>query len=258
MEAVLDNIVIEKVHSVSEIQNYLKKVFEKKGHIKAQDVLFLIDIDQTIIVYSDEKIRRKNFIKYSREIKSITKTLNNSHNDVFKLNSLLAALVYDKSFTLNDKSWPDFIRSRLEIGNHVIAFTACIGGKIGNISNFKQYRYNLLKDAGIVFDNFFYGHLYNGMLIAESNTKGAKLAKFLSSIKNLYRPKAIIFIDDSVINLKSCANALKNFDIRYYPIQYEDHSETVSNYDNEDEFKSFLSKAKSVAENCSPDKELMK
>lgn len=268
LEAFYSESEIYKLNEVADVEYLIEQQIDK--NINPRDVLILLDIDLTLIEYSGDVLKSFAISRYKKEIEETISDLNvlkNKFGKVFAFNSLLASLVCETEFELVDYKWPDVISGWLNRGYRVIGFTSCLGGVVGNKKNFKEYRSKKLQGLGINFYNGFnkYNNVYNGMLIAETESKGDILDKFLKEVYKKY-PLKIFFVDDTLSNLESCKAVLKKYNgIKYYPIHFinckKQKASNINFYSSEEaknKFVSFLKKAKETAKKCTPDNSLIK
>lgn len=261
---------VYKLSEADDVRYVIEQQIDKNA--RPDDVLILFDIDLTLIGYSGDVLKSSAISLYKKEIKNAVSDLSilkNKFGEVFAFNALLASLVCESDFELVDYKWPVVISGWLNRGYKVIGFTSCLGGCIGSKQNFKEYRAKKLKEFGINFYSGFdtYNCVYKGMLIAETESKGAVLNKFLKeAYKNRKYPKQIFFVDDTLSNLESCREALKKYDgVEYYPIHFvnlEKLKSDVANLDSREKaknkFMDFLKNVKEIAKKCNPDNSLIK
>ncbi len=125
------------------------------------------------------------------------------------------------------------IKNLIQRGCMVLGLTAIETGKFGVIDDFPQWRFDVLKNLGIEFDQRFgnvlftnlpkyredYPELYNGILCTNRQPKGKVLNAFLDYF-NLH-PAKIFFFDDQKQNLDSVAQICQNRNIPYKIFQYD-------------------------------------
>lgn len=129
----------------------------------------------------------------------------------------------------------------------VIALTASLAGKVGDVPSFEAFRLRRLKKLGFVFSQdlcaerrfvlevpslaekfsreTFRGHrptYDHGIIFGHGSReeKGAVLLAFLHRVKASHRPRRIVFVDDSKTNVTAMAKALSEAGIPHLCIHY--------------------------------------
>ena len=133
-----------------------------------------------------------------------------------------------------DSKFPCLIQKMQNANIPVIGFTALETGKYGKIANIEEWRLSQLKKFDIDFTSAFYdkkfilsesstynGHypiFKNGVLFTNRLSKGEVFTAFLGKIA--WKPNKILFMDDSIDQLKSVESAADVLGIEFIGFHY--------------------------------------
>jgi len=149
---------------------------------------------------------------------------------------------------LMDSKFPPLIKRMQNANIPVIGFTALETGKYGKIANLEDWRLNQLKKFGIDFTSAFQdqkiiiltesvthnGHyplFKNGILLTNRLMKGEVFTDFLRKIG--WKPNKILFMDDSIDQLKSVESAANVLSIEFIGFHYIAAEATPCDFDQE-------------------------
>lgn len=223
---------IHKVKIFNEIESHFKNI--------KKNTLVVFDVDDVLIT-SPDIFARGNHFPWQFRIKLF-----------FKYPSLLFSENWEYIYSLLwkeapryllDPKIPQIISSLKNKHIPVVLLTSMESESYGVIKNFPEWRYKMLKNFGIdlkgqfsnkIFKSFpkyrgNYPVLYNGILCANQQNKGAVLNEFLKF--NKINPTHIIFIDDGVKNLNDVGNSCLKNNINYTLINYIGANSLSSSFD---------------------------
>ncbi len=204
--------------------------FEKQVGEYDQDTLIIFDVDLTLMTPVDPLLRSKglDYIKAFLQAK---------HPEMLTTERAK----YDKLFTLclkerkiqpTEEFLPELI-SRLQVkGIKVIALTAMYWGNIGIFSAIEDWRIEELNGLGYDFSNSYalpaailavpesaYSPLYKeGIIFTGKVPKGIALKTFIEH--SGWRPKKVIFIDDTLKFVESVENEMAACGIETVSLHY--------------------------------------
>jgi hypothetical protein len=144
-------------------------------------ILVVLDIDDTII---QPAVRLNPLIDALK-----TAAVENSTNqaEVSLINQLVAEWRLKREVILTDDSWPTLLQ-RLQETVKVVALTKMDTGAFGHIKSIEEWRYNELKDKGLVFKEAAQdevelfpkgGSYYAGIYFTGNENKGNILQNFI-------------------------------------------------------------------------------
>jgi hypothetical protein len=192
-------------------------------------VLGVFDIDDVLAYSTDPAFQKGNWRENQVCVKRLLKNLTPDQRWLFANYSLLQADLQP----LEPNAWAAIKRIQ-EKKVKTIALTGSMPGLLGDIY-VQEWRYHQLKKMGIDFSASFphdpsfcmndqccymgrYPAFFKGILFANGElslkiagcSKGEVLIEFLRREK--WKPKAVIFVDDSLSNLQAMEKALSLFD----------------------------------------------
>lgn len=196
-----------------------------------QETLVIFDIDNVLIASQSAIMRpigdevRNRFYKEYFDPLTLPEKM-----------ELQSIIWLQQKFRLTDADIPSVIHRLQAQGVPIIALTALGTGSFGRIPDMADYRIGQLHKFSIDFDlsaprgTFIFKELHevygnyplykNGILFTNwyQNKKGDVLAAFLREVK--WKPKKVIFFDDSAANLNSVGEKLTELNIEFIGIQY--------------------------------------
>ena len=148
---------------------------------------------------------------------------------------LQSILALESEEELIDSSLPLLIKRLQKNKIHLIGLTALETGEYGKIKQLEDWRINQLKKFKIDFSSEFQGYnpihltectsynnhyplFKNGVIFSNRQSKGEVLAIFLQKIG--WMPNKIVFIDDSINQIKSVELAAEKLDIAFIGFHY--------------------------------------
>ena len=208
------------------------ELLEKRVANFDEDCLVVFDVDETIITPVDS-IFHMNLLrnKFWRSFYYIMMT-----GDVFFRNVVehYENGLFTAKYALVDPNIPDFIKALQSKGVKVIALTSCPTGEhkqIGKIEDWRvwhllsfgiDFRKSFPEQADLLFTDFSQTHaplFKDGILFANRYTKkGPLLVAFLEKVG--WRPREIVFIDDSAGSVRSVEESMKKINIKCTGLQY--------------------------------------
>lgn len=214
----------------------LNKLEEEARNLYNSD-LVLFDIDYTILSPKDVALKscgkglRRQFLNVL---------------DIKRKEYLLSITALEGEEELMDSAFPSLIQRIQKNNIPVIGLTALETGEFGKISHLEDWRIKQLKKFNIDFSSAF--HAYNPIVLSESNQrngrypvfkngvlftndqpKGPILADFLRKI--CWKPKKILFMDDSMEQLKSVESATQVLGIEFIGFHYIANVESTAQFD---------------------------
>ncbi len=156
---------------------------------------------------------------------------------------LQSILALESEEELMDCSFPSMIQRMQKDNIHVIGLTALETGEYGKIDHLEDWRIKQLKKFNIDFSSAFYnynpivlseskpynGHyplFKNGVLFTNRQPKGKVLVAFMKRVG--WMPNKILFIDDSMEQLKSVESAAQALGVEFIGFHYIAAAEIVS------------------------------
>jgi hypothetical protein len=198
--------------------------------------LVVFDVDETLITTID------NFFQLHKKRVSIWKRMllyyhytKYSHDFLLsRISHLYGTALYQASNRIIDQKTPLLIKKLKDKNVKIVALTSCPTGPHDDIKKVEDWRMDQLESFGFDFrnsfprvDNIIFNNLskkrpplfYNGVLFANLKTdKGPVLREFLNKIK--CKPNFVIFVDDSMRQVKSVRNEMKKLNINFVGIHY--------------------------------------
>lgn len=217
-----------------EFANYneiYKFIQENTASFNNNEVLCVLDIDNTITMLECEYAYWPNICKYKNELKNIE----NKYSDI-DMNFVFMNILINYPTKIHDKNILTFIN---KIKFKKIMLTASASGSYKDIDIIEKFRFNILKNLGVSFENEFnlddfiqfknhkkifesYPSYYKGIIFSNStnkeSNKGKVLKEFLA-ISN-FNPKCIILIDDNENNHDNLTEEFNTSDVKLINIKY--------------------------------------
>lgn len=238
-------------YTMREVEKITLDVLNKH---KAKDVLFVFDIDQTLIMSVEPATHGQNRHKHNMRayVKSLSKEtfiimLNLSH--------------FKEATKLVDIDAPDVIKNLQQKGIRTVACTASATGSFGALTErMEVFRSQTLKDHGIDFSGTFpevkdqtflniKGALgrspafFEGVLcscgFAQDPMKGIAIVELLKAVH--YTPKILVFVDDKELYLKDVEKALQQHlpNVQFIGIQFKGTMERKTQEISQEDFWAF-------------------
>lgn len=202
-----------------------------------QDTLVVFDLDETLVCPPQGAINSASWRKHCQSVKekiaekkdcNVEDIPTGEYEEVLTLAWIAHASEAMESETLN-------CFNALKAQCSVIALTASLVGRVGDISSFENHRLNMLSELGFSFTQVYKDRLvlkdlprsrgkhptYEGGIIfgnGPGSNKGKVLLSFLKKVA--VQPKRIVFVDDSKKNVVAVAQALKEANIENVCIHY--------------------------------------
>lgn len=195
--------------------------------------LVLFDVDETLIIPEDVILRpcaKEQAEKLTKDILENTKFVRKGK---YKDGYLLSKVFSKMKFIIIDPTVLSLIQQLQQKGVKTIAFTAMQTGPFGVIPNMENWRIQQLHALGIDFSSAFPNHPYTalkttikgpnplfkqGVLATDNVPKGTVLKTFLDIIR--WKPTKVVFIDNSLANLKTVETALGELKIDFIGFHY--------------------------------------
>ena len=196
-----------------DVINFLKEQIK----CSPSEVICCFDIDQTICTIEHPAVYVQNYTKYQTELDEVLLGYKNSSFAHLPIQLDYASKIFDDTF----------YEAFDKIPYHKIALTAAMTGPFESINRWEIFRYEVLKQLDIVFDDplfhdsdfilddlpMYMGYrpvFYKGVLCSNgeytTTNKGTALCSFLK--KNDLRPKYIVQVDDKQFNLNFISDEL--------------------------------------------------
>lgn len=206
-----------KIIATHKIQN-LSGIFSKI----TKEALVLWDVDYVIITPKDlcnrpnaRSVRRSLFKEYEQK------------GGIEKVKYLHSLIMLKAPGELVESEVGNLIHDLQQKKIKTMALTSMETGEFGVIKSPVDFRINSLKELGIDFSMSTLFHdiftdswvLKGGILFTNRVPKGEVLLSFLKLLP--HQPSEIIFIDDSLENIKNVADACKNLKIPFLGVHYE-------------------------------------
>lgn len=220
----------------------------------SKDNLVIFDIDEVLIKATSALFRacrtEENKKFYKNEFRSRLSHLSEETQE--RLGSILHT---SEPNVLVDKNTPHLIRQLQMKEVKVLALTSLQAGKLGMIEKLENWTIQKLNKFGIDFGSAFSGHeiivlnptrlktgvaadikrrsciMKHGIIFAGIYAKGDALSCFLNSIG--WKPKRIIFIDDTKENVKDVAIVCKELGIPFLGLHYTAAGKECSRLDKD-------------------------
>ncbi|WP_164503865.1 DUF2608 domain-containing protein [Rickettsiales endosymbiont of Stachyamoeba lipophora] len=210
--------------------NKITSFLEVDYNILENDTLVVFDVDDVLTVpnattgmYGEYKNKWGEIInEYKRKSPDFSKNLEYYLSILYSQQEeiILDPSIYKVLHSLKLKNIP------------TIACSSWKTGKFGIIENMAEHRYKVLKDLNIMFDWSYYNIKLNllvdgtdkkpafskGVICTDGANKGGVLLAFFNQIK--YKPKNLIFFDDSLKNMNDVKNMCEKNNINFIGYHY--------------------------------------
>ncbi len=205
-------VITRNIHKMIDCYNFIN---DNITEFKSSEVLCAFDIDNTITVIECKYSYWPNICKWRAEFDNIK----NKYSDVDS-NMVFTNLLFEYPQRVIDN---DVYKLTDDLECRKIMITASLTGSYKNIDALEEYRYNVLANFNITFENEFnianklvfdnfkpnfgnYQSYYRGILFTNGVTigedgvgdKGKLLRSFLQKVN--FNPKCIVLIDDNPEN----------------------------------------------------------
>ncbi len=242
-----------KTKSIDDISARVLKILET---VNPKEVLLAFDVDMTLTQPDHPATYYPAILKYIVDYKNILETLPEGKKD---FPNMLALNLPQRLVDINTPKVVEALRLK---NIKMIAFTASLTGKFGNISRFEVVRYQNLKKFGLNFEDSFkdypdisltnckpypysknYPVFYQGILCSNGEngktSKGDVLLEFLKAVN--FSPKVVVIVDDRKKNLEDVEKSLKNTypNTEFIGIEYQGALEYAPKEISNEEFKKF-------------------
>ena len=205
---------MKKVYSVKDVKSTLS---EKK----IDDILLLLDVDDTLIVPTSPMYNTYPHI--ISDIKSLIKKASGDKKTADRYIDLIARWRLYREVILVDEDWVSFIN---DMRPSIYALTQMDTGTFGQIDSMEKWRYNDLLSLGILFEKANLNEnpvtiigdatLYGGIYFAGKCTKGEVVKKIMEKINK----KIICLVDDNIKYLQSVADACNEMNIEFIGLHF--------------------------------------
>ncbi len=204
--------------------------FQKEINRLDQSAFVLFDVDYTLLTPKDGALKPEG-----KRIRQLC-----FHGLTLRQQEYFQSIIYlEAEEELVDSRFPQIIQQIQNQKIRTIGFTALNTGKYGKIEKIEDWRLTQLKKLGVDFSCalsdktllFFDKKSYskgrrplfkNGVLFSDQLAKGELILDFLEKID--WKPTKVVFIDDSLYQLKSVEFALKSVNIEFVGFHYQSHS----------------------------------
>lgn len=208
MLLIFSNLNGEKMHIIDTAK--IADVFDQFADID-ENTLIIFDVDSTLIMSTDQYLRRNAFKKFKTEYEKSTEAFTEQEKSL-----LLHLLVMESPSQLMEY---DFIKLLNHIDKKNACALACTAARFYHISTifFPDFRFNELKKLGIDFSKSYNGRCQFKMYSTSNQnetgidrgivytghflTKGLFIEEIISFIG--FMPTKIIIIDDKKKNIES-------------------------------------------------------
>lgn len=213
--------------------------------IPEEEVLYVFDVDETLIFWEDLVLRACNHS--SPQGQALEDYF--AQNCKYPHDKEYQDRVRSKSFIkvrnlLIEPFLTNFFHTLQKSGKKAVALTHMPSGRFGLISHLEEWRRDKLLEIGIDFsavspsidERLFFHHLpqgkcdyplyHKGILFSNGSRKGSVLSAFLEHAKERfgYVPSLIIFFDDLIHNLESVAESSEQMGVPFKGYHYLGHS----------------------------------
>lgn len=212
-------------------------------HIPNEDVLYIFDVDETLITKKDLAIRFYDL----PEIQAMEKAYREELRDKEYYHYLRSIVLLDAETILTEEGFLEIFEKLLLHEKKAIALTLMPSGSYGKIPSLEVWRANELKGFGIDFSktapskekNIIFSELpllrnsyplcHEGILISHGSKKSSSLSAYLKHID--YKPEKIVFVDDLVKNLDDLDNMCQELGISFAGYHYQGVKKLGGNLD---------------------------
>jgi hypothetical protein len=197
-----------------------------------KDTLLILDVDYTLTQPSNPAFQQANFCLNPQMVKDFVKSVPDSIKSEFT--SFIAT---SGEGQLLEEEAPSMIRTVKEKGARVLVISGILTGQWQDIPNIMDWRINNLRKLGIETSRFGFDQPYQfkdfpsyrgrypeikeGVIL--TNGEGIKKHQALEAFfkKVGWRPKKIIFVDDSRPLIEQMADYMKQQDISFVGYEYK-------------------------------------
>lgn len=207
----------------------LEALFDKAD--LPDSTIILLDIDDTVIVPVSKTLRDP---KHRKLIDNIKQNKDKYPN----YTEILSNWRLQRKVQLVDPKWPDLIE-RLKQRYEVYGLTKLDTGQFGNIESMEKWRYQELKELGVLFSQKQLGNTivssvepseepleidgasyYKGIIFTGLNSKSATLTKFKNYFIIDKSISGLVMLDDRSENLDDVATFAANHQLSYLAVQF--------------------------------------
>ncbi|HEV3270400.1 MAG TPA: DUF2608 domain-containing protein [Candidatus Rhabdochlamydia sp.] len=197
-----------------------------------KETLLILDVDYTLTQPSNPAFQQANFYLNPQMVKDFVKSVPESIKSEFT--SFIAT---SGEGQLLEEEAPSIIRTVKEKGVRILVISGILAGQWQDIPNIMDWRINNLRKLGIETSRFGFDQTYQfkdfpsyrgrypeikeGVIL--TNGEGIKKHQVLEAFfrKVEWRPKKIIFVDDSYPLIEQMADCMKQQDIYFIGYEYK-------------------------------------
>jgi hypothetical protein len=242
-------LFISLIHSSAEAHSfhtiYSMEEASELVQIPNEKVLYVFDIDETLIFWEDRVYRPGNHSSPEGQALEEYFTQNCKYPHDKEYQDRVRSKSFIKTRTpLIEPLLTNFFQTLQKSGKKAVALTNMPSGRFGLISQLEEWRRDKLLELGIDFstvspsidERLLFKHLpqgkcdpplyHKGILFSNDSRKGSVLSAFLEYVKERfgYVPSLIIFFDDLLHNLESVAESSEQMCIPFKGYHYLGHS----------------------------------
>lgn len=215
------------IHEVKDLA-----LFEQEATQLDSNSLVLFDIDYTILTPKDAALKPCGRALRKKYLSGLEKV---------RRERLLSITALEGEEELVDCEFPSLIKSMQSKNILVLGLTAIESGSFGKISYLENWRLSQLKKFGIEFsfvnhkncislEDGFSGALFkDGVIFTNQHRKGEVLALFLERAQ--IKPKKILFIDDSLEQIKGVEIVTEGMGAEFMGFHYKAKSLNSCEFD---------------------------
>jgi hypothetical protein len=195
------------IHNILQFQELFSSVSQDKK------ILVVLDIDDTMI---QPAVRLNPLID---ALKAAAVENSKHQEEVLLINQLVSEWRLQRKVILTDDSWPDFLK---QLQNNpkvkVVALTQMDTGAFGHIESIEKWRYDELKDQGLVLKEVAQdevewfrkgGSYYGGIYFTGQEKKGNILQHFILPREG-QDCNYLVLLDDKEAQLTNMTSAVEN------------------------------------------------
>lgn len=219
-ELLCDVITIEKIEQI-----------ESKIALVDKDTLVVLDIDYTLTQPSYPAFQYGNFKANYEFVKNTMQLVSDKRSE------FSTAIATSSEGVLIEMNAPLVIENLRKKGAKVLLLSAILTGEWANISDVMEWRVQNIKKIGIISDDFGivgklkfhniqsyrenFPEISNGILLTNGElvTKAEVLNELLKKMQ--WKPKQIIFVDDSRKNIEEMRNYTSENGIDFFGYEYK-------------------------------------
>ncbi len=197
-----------------------------------KDTLFIFDVDYTLTQPSNPAFQQANFCLNPQMVKDFVKSV----PEIIK-SEFTSFIAISGEGQLLEEEAPSMIKSLKEKGGRVLVVSGILTGQLQDIPNIMDWRISNLRKLSIETSKFSFDRLYEfkdflpyrgrypeikeGVIL--TNGEGTKKHQVLDAFfkKVRWRPKKVVFIDDSRPLIEQMADYMKQQGISFIGYEYK-------------------------------------